>query len=68
MFESTVYPGVTEDVRHEYGLELRDFDSVSDVDGIILSTNHQAYESYALTDLLTKIPHDPKVFVDIKGV
>ena len=57
-----------DDVQHEYGLDLVALEDVSDVDAIILSTNHTVYEAYTLSDLLAKVSRESKVFIDIKGV
>jgi UDP-N-acetyl-D-galactosamine dehydrogenase len=57
-----------EDVMREYGIELKEFNDVNDVDAIILAVGHKPFKEIPLGRLKEKFSHSPMVLMDVKGV
>ena len=59
-----------EEAEVEHGIILDDFDSVEDVDAIILAVDHNKYKEIMFEDLLEKYDDniDRPVLIDVKSV
>jgi UDP-N-acetyl-D-galactosamine dehydrogenase len=57
-----------EEAKHEYGIQLVDWDCVKDVDGIVLAVAHRAFREMPLEQLLRPLrDRNSGVFVDVKS-
>lgn len=59
-----------EEAKHEYGVNITDFDDVNSIDATVFAVAHEAFDSISNEELLAKYSStgDEKVLVDIKGV
>jgi len=56
------------EARHEYGVELLEFDKLAPADAVILAVAHSAYKTLDASALGRLLKKDNPVFVDVKGV
>ncbi|MGI1678203.1 MAG: nucleotide sugar dehydrogenase [Cellvibrionaceae bacterium] len=56
-----------EDAKHEYDVDLTDWDDLTNVDSIIIATAHKEYKATPLNTLKQKMNPDGCIF-DIKGI
>ena len=56
-----------DDVKHEYNLDLVDFDTIKHLDALIVAVPHRVYLNYTLERLISRCKNKPVIF-DIKGV
>lgn len=70
------------ELREEYGLELRDIENINDMDAVILAVSHSEYRNmdinyfsklYAANDVLDEVAvttevEEKNVFIDVKGI
>lgn len=56
-----------EEVKYEYNVELSDWDSIKNVDVIILAVAHNFYLDIPIDDLVAKLTK-PKLLIDIKSI
>lgn len=52
----------------EYGIKIKEFDDISDIDAIILAVSHNDYKSLDLEKLKGKYRNGSYVLVDVKGI
>jgi UDP-N-acetyl-D-galactosamine dehydrogenase len=57
---------VGEEARHEYGIELRPFDALSELDGVILAVPHQ--QSLEQLDRIVASVRKGGLFIDVKSL
>lgn len=57
-----------EEARKEYGFNLIDYESVADVDAIIVAVAHRPYCSLDLEEMKKKFKDGKYVLVDVKGI
>ncbi|OGO80435.1 MAG: UDP-N-acetyl-D-galactosamine dehydrogenase [Clostridiales bacterium GWC2_40_7] len=57
-----------DEVWHEYGITLTDFEKAAMVDAIILAVAHKEYESISLEDLKKNFSDGKYILVDVKGM
>jgi UDP-N-acetyl-D-galactosamine dehydrogenase len=55
------------EVQQEYGVELADWESLTELDGLILAVNHQFYLDIPQEELLDRL-NQPAVLMDVKSV
>ncbi len=56
-----------EEVKHEYGIILSDWDDIRDVDAIVLAVAHKFYLDMPIKELVAKAV-EPKLLIDVKSV
>ena len=57
-----------EQVYHEYGLSLSQFDQVPQVDAVVIAVSHKEYTSLPLNEIRNKLIPDRGVLFDLKGI
>ena len=55
-----------EDARHEYGIELRDWEELPRANAIVAAVSHQAFVDRPIDDLLEKLAPGG-IYMDVKG-
>ena len=58
----------SEDVKHEYGLELLPFESINNLDALIIAVPHNAYREMSADRMFSLFNGGEKVVFDIKGI
>jgi UDP-N-acetyl-D-galactosamine dehydrogenase len=56
-----------DEVKHEYGIDLKPLDALQDLDALIIAVAHDTYRSMSVSDV-TKRLKDQGVLVDIKSL
>ncbi len=56
-----------DEVLKEYNISLVKWDSIDNIDVIILTVAHSFYKRIHVTDLISKLT-DPKLIIDVKGI
>lgn len=56
-----------EEAKHEYDIELSEWDHFEKLDAIILAVAHDKYLNHSTNELVNKLNH-PKLIIDVKGV
>lgn len=54
-------------VQHEYGIELKDWDELDNLDAMIIAVAHDEFKQLDHTELKNKLA-DPKLLVDVKSM
>ena len=58
----------SEDVKHEYGLELLPFENINNLDALIIAVPHNAYREMSADRMFSLFNGGEKVVFDIKGI
>lgn len=58
----------TKHTEHEYGFGLAAWESLKDLDGVVLAVGHKYYTELKLTDLLSPIGKKSGIVIDIKSI
>ncbi len=57
-----------EEAKRYYGIELQEFDSIVDVDAVILAVMHSAYQEFGLSKIAGLCADGVPLVIDLKGV
>lgn len=59
------------DVRHEYGVNLKDIKEIKDADCVIIAVAHDKFKELTLADidsLYKNVSNEEKILIDVKGI
>lgn len=60
-----------DEAKHEYGIDFVSFDSIKEMDAIILAVAHKEFENLSIEDidkLFKNVPNEKRVLLDLKGL
>ena len=58
----------TDEVMHEYGIQLTSFQDIHSVDAIVLAVAHDEYKSLTITQIDNLFDTHIKIMMDLKGI
>lgn len=56
------------EAKHPYGIEFTDFESIHDMDAIVLAVSHDEFKSLAISQMNSMFGEGKKILIDIKGI
>lgn len=56
------------EAKHLYGIEFTDFESIHDMDAIVLAVSHDEFKSLAISQMNSMFGEGKKILIDIKGI